>query len=153
MSAQLDDPQSTKAALDTIEFLAKFTGMLVVLWGFIAKVLKPYQDWRRRHLAEMMREILKDELTSLARITQQEELCAERLTTATERIEEVVEEHDALIRAIGNIAETQEEIWDLLTALGLHANDRREGDERRVHLDGILTDLSERRRSRRRRTD
>jgi hypothetical protein len=147
------DPENAVRALDIIEFLTKFSGALLALWAFIAKVGKPYVEWRRRHMAELMREVLKEELAALARVTSQEELCAERLTAAAQRMEDVLDEQEVMSKAIHSIAETQDEMWDLLTALGLNANDRREGDERRVHLDDLLTDLSERRRSRRRRTD
>lgn len=146
-------PEANDRALDIIEFLTKFSGALLALWAFLAKVGKPYVEWRRRHLAEMMRDVLKDELAAMRRFTEQEDLCAQRLDHATARIEEIVEEHDMVVQAVHSIAETQEEMWDLLTALGLHANERRTGDDRRVHLDEMLTDLSERRRSRRRRSD
>lgn len=150
---QLDNSDAAAAAVNTLEWLAKLAGSLVILWGFIARVLKPYSEWRRKHLAGVMREVLKDELAAMARITANEELCAQRLDAAVGKMEALYEEHDTHGEGMAMLTETVEEIYGLLDALGLHANDRRDGDERRVELGEMMANLADRRRQRRRRSD
>lgn len=119
-------PTNGQRAAATIQLLASVAGSLLIVWGFLAKVAKPFIEWRRRKLVEIMRDVLRDELGKA----------------------QLFADLDSLIKLASDNHERLDEINDLLTAMGV-GNDRRSGD-RAKDAKEILRLLGERQARRRR---
>ena len=119
-------PTNGQRAAATVQLLASVAGSLLIVWGFLAKVGKPFIEWRRRKLVEIMRDVLRDELGKA----------------------QLFADLDSLIKLASDNHERLDEINDLLTAMGV-GNDRR-GPDRAKDAREILERLSERQARRRR---
>lgn len=137
-------PAVPKRVADVLDYGARLTVSLVAIWAFVEKIGKPYSTWRRRRLAEELREILKPELENLA-----------AMKKCTDHIDLVLTRQDALFRDIDDflvIARTNteriDETNDLLDEI-FHL-DRRVNTERRVKIDELLNTLARRQQERHR---
>lgn len=141
------DRETIQRASDVVEFLAKTGGSLALIWAFIAKVWKPYQEWRRRNMTMLMREVLKNELAQLSSLISREEGCADKIEGLVGQISELFTEHDLLLDVVYDNRDRIDETNDLLDAVGL-ANERRVPPKEEVVK--MLSQLDERRKLRRR---
>lgn len=126
-------PDAAQRAADVFEFLAKLAGSAAIVWGFIAKVLKPYNDWRRRRLVEAIRSALKEELEVISRLEARDE----KLDLVLERQSQIFEEMDLFMLVTGDAAERLDELQGLLDEVGFASPDRRieVGDRRAAEYD------------------
>lgn len=138
----------TKRLLDTLELWAKIAGAVLGLGVFVKRVLKPYTEWRRKALATMMRDILKEELARLDAVSEREDEVFRLLGRVLARQDEFFNDIDAFIGISTHNTERIDEINELLDVAGF-ASDRRSGVDRRV-IDQAMSDLLTRRRQRRR---
>ncbi len=132
----------------TLELWAKIGGTLVLLWGFVAKVIKPYQTWRRDSMARVIREVLAPELGQLREILAHEDGCASRLEVVLRQMQDLFGDHDHLVTIAMDNRDRLDETNDLLDSIGF-ASDRRHPD-RIARIEAMVTALDERRRARRR---
>jgi hypothetical protein len=128
MNPPAGDPHLSERAADTIELLAKSGGLLAMLWAFIARVLKPYHEYRQAQLARTIRAVVEPMLKPILR------------------------DHDVLVDIALDNRERHDETNELLNFLGF-TSDRRTSDERREEVSEMVHGLAERRRERRRRLD
>lgn len=140
---------AAQRAADVLEFLGKAAGSLALLWAFIAKVGKPYIEWRGKRRALEIRSALKTELDCIGKMPEIER----DLQLILERQNRVFDELDL----IGGIAtenhERLDEFRELMDAVGFASRDRRDAEDRRQHVTDALRELNDRRNARRRRTD
>lgn len=144
-SPQLD-PDAAQRALDVVEFLAKLGGGLLIVWGFIARVAKPFVDWRRKRLQDAIRDALKADLDPLRELP-------DRVRLALERQDQVFDEIDLFVAVMSDHRERLEEFSGLLDEVGLASRDRRVNAERQRLADDAFAELQGRLRSRRRQDD
>lgn len=137
-----------KRLLDTLETWVKLGGALAALWLFIRRVLKPFIEWRRKSLAILIKEILKDELNRLDSVGAREDEVFRLLGRVLARQDEFFKDVDAFILIATHNTERIDEVNDLLDASG-YASERRSGEDRR-NVEGQMQQLLERRRLRRR---
>lgn len=142
------DPEITARVADVVEVLAKVAGALLIVWGFLARVAKPWIEWRRatkararKELEAQMREWFSEELRSF-----------ELLAALVPRIDVLFQDHDLLLDIAFDNRERHDEMTDLLDTLGF-TSDRRTTDERRDKVTEMVNTLAERRRDRRRKGD
>lgn len=146
MNVQLDvPPDAPQRAAEVLEFLAKLAGALAIVWGFIAKVAKPFVDWRRRRLQEAIRDALRADLDPLRELPSRVEL-------ALERQDQVFDEIDLFLEVIADNRDRINEINGFLDEVGFASRDRRHAERRRT-ADEAFDELQGRLRSRRRRDD
>lgn len=126
-------PDDADRIADVIEFLAKLAGGLAIVWGFIAKVLKPYVDWRRRRLVEAIRSALKAELEVISRLEERDE----KIDIVLDRQSQIFEEMDLFMLVAGDAAERLDEVQGLLDEVGFASPERRTevGDRRAAAVD------------------
>jgi hypothetical protein len=122
------DPQLSERAADTIELLVKAGGLLGMLWAFMEKVLKPFQERRKDRTARAIRDAMVPVLGP------------------------ILEDHDTLVEIALDNRERHDETNELLDLLGFCA-DRRTSDDRREKMTAMVESLAERRRERRRKVD
>jgi hypothetical protein len=149
------DPQDAEIAArvaSTLELWAKIAGSLLIVAGFVKGIVKPFILWRREHQAKVIREVLAPELANLNRVITQEDGCASRMEIVLDKLRELFGDHDGLIALAWDNRERLDEQNDLLSALGL-SSERRRDPERRKALDDVIDDLMERRKYRRRLID
>lgn len=146
------DPELSKRALDTLELWAKIAGALTVIALFILKILKPYQDWRRKSLAELIREVLKAELEKLDGLTEREDEVFRALGRVLARQTELFVDIDSFLDIAGDNRERIDEINELLDLEGFTSLERRNGHDRIVRVDEVLEGIRDRRKARRRYT-
>ncbi len=137
----------------TLELWAKIGGSLVILWGFIARVYKPFIVWRREHQARVIREVLKPELARLDQVIEHEDGCAGRMEQVLDRLRAFFSDHDYLIEIALDNRERLDENNDFLDALGFASRERRTDEQRRQLIDAMVRELVEKRRERRRSVD
>jgi flagellar biosynthesis/type III secretory pathway M-ring protein FliF/YscJ len=142
------DPEITARVADVLELLAKVAGAAAIVWGFLAKVAKPWIEWRRatkakarKELEAQMREWFKEELTQFGLIS-----------AVVPRIDVLFEDHDLLLELALDNRERHDETNELLDFLGF-TSDRRTSDDRREKVSQMVHTLAERRRDRRRQGD
>ncbi len=135
----------------TLELLAKVGGTLALLWGFLAKVIKPYQTWRRESQARIIREILAPELAQLREITVHEDSCARRLEVVLSHLRDLFGDHDSLLTIAIDNRDRLDETNELLDAIGFTSS--RQHPDRIEHINSVVAKLDERRKIRRRSTD
>lgn len=141
------DPTISKRVLDVIQWLATVAGSLAIVWAFLEKVGKPYFEWRRRRMAELIREVLQAELTRLDGIADREEEILDEYQKVLARQEQIFYDLDALLDIAGDNRDRLDEMNCLMDELGLASRDRRERDEDlKLMMDGLI----ERRKARRR---
>lgn len=128
MNAPPNDPQLSKRAAETIQILVEAGGLLGMLWAFLAKVLKPYHEYRRNHMARLIREVMVPVLRP------------------------ILDDHDVLLEIALDNRERHDEMNELLDILGF-STERRASDERRAKLTEMVETLADRRRERRRQVD
>lgn len=141
------DPTISKRALDVIQWLATVAGSLAILWGFMAKVGKPFVEWRRRRMAEVIREVLTAELSRLDGICDREEQILDGYQKVLARQEAIFRDLDMLIEIALDNRDRLDEMNALMDELGLSSRDRR---ERAIDVDNMIDTLNERRKARRR---
>jgi hypothetical protein len=142
------DPQLGERIANVVEIGAKVSIGLGGVWAFVAKVAKPFLEWRRatrlKERAEMekqMREMFAPELQAFT-----------RLSESVGRIDVLFEDHDLLLDIALDNRERHDETNALLDFLGF-TSDRRASDERREKVAEMVLTLSERRKERRRQGD
>ena len=148
--APVPDPELSKRALDTLELWAKVAGSLTALALFVHKILKPYQDWRRKSLADLIREVLKEELEKLDAVVDREEEVFVQLGRVLARQDALFADIDAFLEIGSDNRERLDEVNGLLDKIGL-TSDRRAGD--RGRFDELMEQLHDRRNQRRRLQD
>lgn len=155
-------PETTDVATrvaSTLELWAKVGGSLAILWGFVARVVKPFIVWRREQQAKVVREVLAPELHQLATVQaelretrEHEDGCAGRMERVLESLREFFSDHDRLITIALDDRDRLDEVNELLNALGF-SSERRTDDERRRLIDEMVAKLTERRAARHRDPD
>lgn len=141
------EQDAANRAGDIIEFLSKAGGLVVLIASFLKWAWKPYVEWRRKRLAELIKEVLGPELLSLKNVVDREDGCIDRLDVLVDQIRQLFDEHDLLTKVVFENRDRLDEFADLLTHMGLD-NERRRDPER---LSQMLDQLEERRNARRRR--
>lgn len=140
------EQQVAERAGAIIDFLTKAAGLAAIVAGFLKWAWKPYVEWRRRRLAELMKELLGAELKALRALIEREDGCADRMDIAVEQIRQLFDEHDLLTKVVFDNRDRLDEFSELLSNFGLD-NERRRDPER---LSAMLDQLEERRNARRR---
>lgn len=146
----MDPMQSTDVrirAADTLEFLARIAGAGLIVWGFVAKVGKPYFEWRQRKLNEAITAVLK---LSLAGYTKE---ITDKIDIALERQTRVFEEVDLLVVVLADNRDRMDEMKEMLDGAGFSSRNRRVHADRRIAADEAMAELQGRIRGRRRHTD
>jgi hypothetical protein len=128
MNPPSPDAGNAERVKDTVQLLVETGGLLGMLWAFIARVLKPYHDYRQAQLARTIREVMVPVLAPIHA------------------------DHDLLIDIALDNRDRHDETNELLDFLGF-TSDRRTTSERRDEVAQMVTTLAERRRVRRRSTD
>jgi hypothetical protein len=128
MNPPSPDAGNAERVKDTVQLLVETGGLLGMLWAFIARVLKPYHDYRQAQLARTIREVMVPVLAPIH------------------------DDHDLLIDIALDNRDRHDETNELLDFLGF-TSDRRTTSERRDEVAQMVTTLAERRRVRRRSTD
>jgi hypothetical protein len=123
-----NDPHLSERAADTLELLTKATGLLGLVWAFMAKVLRPYHERRREHQVRTIREAMVPVLAP------------------------ILKDHDVLVEIALDNRDRHDETNALLDFLGF-TSDRRTNEERRDEVTEMVHGLAERRRERRRNLD
>lgn len=129
---------------ETLTLWTKIGGALLMLWGFIEKVAKPYHEWRKDSLARTIAEVLAPHI---------EELEARnniRTQSILAMLREFFGDHDRMLDVVMDNRERHDEMTDLLNAIGL-SSERRTDEERRQMVDLLVGELRTRRRDRQRR--
>ena len=139
-------PDATQRAADVVEFLATVAGSLLIVWGFIARIAKPFVDWRRDRLRDAIRDALKADLDPLRALPSQ-------VKRALDRQDQVFDEIDLFVAVIADNRERLDDISSLLDEVGYASRDRRTSTERRQLADDAFAELQGRLRSRRRKED
>lgn len=154
MSPQPPGPQTTKAVNDVIEYGGKAAVSLTAVYAFVALIAKPFLTWRKNHKielrrreADLIRDILKEDLARLSGVCDREEeiMTAQREMLA--RQAQIFNDTDRLIDVALDNRDRLDEMNELMDELGLASRDRR---ERELVNDTVLKHLAERRRARRR---
>lgn len=147
------DPELTQRALDVAEWTAKLAAAAAAVWAIVEKVGKPYADWRRRQLAIVIREVLKEPLAQLETLGDREKEIFELLTRVLARQDQLFKDIDAFILIATTNKDRLDEVNELLDALGF-TTDRRDGDsDRRNKVELLLRDLNARQTARKRYED
>lgn len=149
MAEPTNDPEIAARVASTVEWLIKTGITLGGAWAFLSKVAKPYSEWRRKHAAQTIRELLAPELAMLSRVISQEDGCADRMERVLARQEALFADHDILVEIAMDNRERHDETNLLLDAMGF-ASDRRTNTERREEIRRMIEELERRRRERRR---
>lgn len=138
-----------------VEFLAKVAGSLLIVWGFIVRVWKPFVEWRRRRLTDAIRLALKAELEAMAGLPERDQALLDKVNLALDRQEQVFSEIDLFVIVMADSRDRMDEVTDLLNVSGFASRDRRpvERTDRRRHADEAMAELQGQLRARRRRTD
>jgi hypothetical protein len=145
-------PDMSQTTLDVIELWGKLVGVLVATAGFFRLIWKPYTDWKRKQLAEMIRAVLKEELTDVGQLKTGQEEIMTHIRKLERQVETLFNDVDSFIEIATDNRERHDETADLLNAMGL-SSDRRVDPDRREHIDGLMSGILDRRKSRRRRDD
>lgn len=143
------DPHISERVASTLELLAKVAGSLTAVWLFLARVVKPYLDWRRASIGRTIREALKPELEQLSAIMEQEGDCATRMEQILKEQQLLFGDLDMLLDVVLDNSDRIDETNALLDAVGFAA-ERRTSADRTDDMIENLKRLSERRRARRR---
>lgn len=164
VAAVAPGPTSSERILDTIEWLAKLAGALVIVWGFLEKVAKPYGEWRRRQrererqrMAEMVRDILREELTQLEGVVHREGEVVRLMSEMIAIAQEVFRDLDDLLKVARDNHDRLDETNLLLDETGFTSDRRKsirpEEDKTAKANAEMMEALSQRQSARRRRVD
>lgn len=145
------DPDTSKRVLDTLEFWAKAAGALGAIGVFVAKILKPYLDWRRKSLAKTLREVLAEELAKIDGLSAREPQLNEKLDRVLTRQDELFHDVDLFLTVAQDNQDRLDAFDEWLTAAGVNSDRRSEEDRRSINA--VFDQLQERRKHRRRRDD
>lgn len=150
------DPEIAGRIASTIELWAKIAGGVIGIWALLAKVWKPYVEWRREQLSKQMRETFAHELAQLddlrrdlKEIVDNEHGCAEKMEIIVTRQEQVFEEFDLVAAIMRDIHYRADETNDLLDAMGF-TSDRRSSEDKKRDVEVMLARLQVRQTERRR---
>lgn len=146
-------PEAAQRVANALEWLAKFAGSLLALWLFIARVGKPYFEWRDRQRATTIRAVLREELACLATISEREEANGKKLDLALARQDQVFGEIDLFVTVMADNRDRIDELNELLNEAGYASRDRRIAADRRRAADEAMAELQGRLRGRRRHDD
>lgn len=142
------DPQFGDRIADVVEMGAKTAIGLGAIWALVAKVLKPYQVWRRaskakarKELEAQMREMFAVELSAF-----------KEFSGIPDRLDTLFQDHDLLLEIALDNRERHDETNALLDFLGF-ASERRTSEDRREEVTKMVTTLADRRKARRRQGD
>lgn len=147
-------PEMQGRIADVAEWLVKVGGSLALMWGFLARVAKPYVEWRKRKLVESIREAVQPELTVMTSLKADHQAIVKKLDVSLARQSELFDEIELFITVIADHHDRLEEVRELLDEAGFASRDRRdppdrERDRRRA-ADLALEELQGRLRRRRR---
>jgi hypothetical protein len=134
----------TKRVLDVVEFGSKSALGIGSVWALLEKVIKPFYEWRKKHMANVIREILKDELATINHVAQDRKDFVEVVTRVFDRQGILFDDIDQFIEVSNDNRERVDEVNELLDAIGLSA-ERRMDPDRRKRVDTLLANLEERR--------
>lgn len=143
------DPDLTQRALDVAEWSAKLAAAAAAVWAIVEKVGKPYAEWRRRQLAAVIRDVLKEPLAQLEALDDREKEIFELLTRVLARQDQLFRDIDAFITIATTNKDRLDEMNELLDALGF-SSERRMDVDRRERVEQLLRDLSVRQTARKR---
>jgi hypothetical protein len=136
------DPDAARRSAEVLELWAKVAGGLAIVWGFVEKVAKPYQTWRKHQLAAAIDEVISPKMAAF------EQRAAERNAYIVRKLNEWRGDHDHMIEVVLDNRERHNELNDLLSELGL-SSERRHDHERRALIDAAMSQLQQRQRERR----
>ena len=143
----MTEPSLEERAAATVQLLTAAAGLIGLLWVGLAKVVKPYQEWRRKHLASVVGEILGPVLERLRIAVQREEDCTQLQQRVLERQSVIFADMDAFLKLALDNAERHDETSELLDRVfGL---ERRVDFDQRKEIDNLLHTLRERQKQRR----
>jgi hypothetical protein len=152
------DANASERIASTLELLAKGGGLLGMLWAFLAKVLKPWIEARRKARVTEIRDAIAPEVDKLNDLIEREEQCAERNEELHdrqqifhERQQRIFGEFDQMLKILVDNRERINEQNDLLDQV--FALDRRVDPDRRREIDVMLAELHQRRKDARRTED
>jgi hypothetical protein len=134
--------------LDLIEWIAKAAVGLGSIKVFLAGIYKPFMEWRRKLVAQTVREVLAPELKQLQDIIAEESGCAESLKITARSMHEMFNDLDKMLVIATDNRARIDETNDLLDEV--FNLDRRIDHERAAEIDALLTGLAERQKLRRR---
>jgi len=133
----------SKHALDLADYFARLVGGLAALWVAVSKIAKPYTAWRRRHFAEIIKDVLSTELEQLGRVVNRDGELREWLEKIYHRQERIFEEMDLFLAVSQENHDRVDELNGLLDAMGL-TSERRMDATRRERVDQLLAGLNAR---------
>jgi hypothetical protein len=149
------DPQTTKAVNDVIEYGGKAAISLASIIAFVKLIAQPIIKWRdtrraarKKAEAEMIREVLREEIGRLDAICEREEQILDEYQKIIARQEQIFRDIDHLVELALDNRDRLDEINALMDELGLSSRDRRLRDE---EMQAVLEGLVDRRKQRRRR--
>lgn len=142
--APVPGPETPQRAMDLLDFLTKAAGLAVIFAGFLKWAWKPYVDWRRRRMAELIHDVLKQELDQLSTVVD----AIGRIETVTDQIKILFSEYDLMMDVVIDNRQRMDETNDLLDGM-IPTQDRR----RREPALQVFEELMDRRRVRRRKLD
>jgi hypothetical protein len=153
------DSTAAKHAMDVLDLWAKLLGVLVTAGVFFSKILRPYNEWRRRSLAHMMREVLAEELHKLDGVVEDSRTFTTRDQERDRKLDRILARQDQIFVELDEfetIAIDNRDRHDandvLLTRAGIGSPDRRSGGDRR-RVDAALSRLAVQQKARRRHED
>jgi hypothetical protein len=149
------DPHTAKAVNDVIEYGGKAAVSLAAIAAFVRLIAQPVMKWRdtrrtarKKAEAEMIREVLREEIARLDAICKREEQILDEYVKIIARQEQIFRDIDQLVELALDNRERLDEINCLMDELGLTSRDRRLKDE---EMQAVLEGLVDRRKHRRRR--
>lgn len=142
-------PDALERLLDVAQFAAKAAIALGSVWAFLAKVGKPYLEWRRRWRRQELRGAFEQELQLLNSMVESASDCAEETEQTVIQVRSLFGDMDQVLEIATDNRERIDEINQLLDQLGF-SSERRTDEERRAEIDVMLDSLNEQRRRRRR---
>jgi hypothetical protein len=140
---------------DVLEYAAKAAVSVGALWAFIAKIAKPFVEWRRHRLTVAIRAALGPELKMVAEIKASEEERGELVKLALERQSQLFSEMELFLVVVAEARDRLDDFSALLDEVGFSSRNRRAettGDRRRMS-DEAMAQLQGIVRMRRRRAD
>lgn len=146
--SELPTPDINARAFDIIEWGAKAAIGLGSIKVFLASIYKPFVEWRKEHNAKTIREVLAPELAQLQQMIHDESGCADNMQTAVRAFAEVFHDLDRFLSITIDNRDRIDETNDLLNEI-FHLEPRIDR-QRAAEIEGLLNELSERQKIRRR---
>lgn len=137
-------PDIQERLASVAQTLITIGGALGMFWAFLAKVAKPWIEWRRKSIARTVREAIGPELKAMEALIAREETCAEGQEKILRRQNKIFDDVDTLLIVALDNRDRLDEFGQLLDAVGFDS-DRRTDSEKRKQVDGMLSELRTRR--------